>query len=70
MIDAVKEDVLDKVKIVFLPCDPTFTFSKKRKFFENSFDAIFISNSFAHRMVDAAGLLKPRTGRLIVETAK
>ena len=64
-----KVDVLEKVKVIFLPCDPTFTFSKKRKVFENNFDSIFISNSLAHRMVDAADLLK-QNGRMIVETAK
>ena len=69
-IDEPLKDSLANVQVHFLPCDPTYLFTKKRTNFEGFFDRIFISNSLAHRVADAASLLKPESGLMIAETAQ
>lgn len=63
------ENLLERVKVDFLPCDPAYIFSRKKKDYQDSFDCVFIGNSMAHRIGDAAALLK-KGGCMIVETAK
>ena len=63
------ENLLERVKVDFLPCDPTYIFTRKKKEYEETFDCIFIGNSLAHRIADAAALLK-KDGFMLVETAK
>ena len=63
------QNSLEKVKVHFLPCDPTYIFTRKRATYENYFDCAFIANSLAHRIGDAATLLKEK-GCMLVETAK
>lgn len=63
------ENLLERVKVSFLPCDPAYIFTRKKKEYESSFDCVFIGNSMAHRICDAAALLK-KDGCMFVETAK
>ena len=62
-------DPLANVKVFFLPCDPAYTFVKKKAQFTGFFDRVFIGNSLAHRITDAEPLLKPN-GLLIAENIK
>ncbi|EGF76589.1 hypothetical protein BATDEDRAFT_28431 [Batrachochytrium dendrobatidis JAM81] len=62
-------NILDKIKVSFLPCDVSITLEKKRSKLAGKFKTIFISNAMAHRLADAAHVLHPQ-GEIIVETAK
>ncbi len=64
-----QRDPLANVKVFFLPCDPAYTFVKKKAQFTGFFDRVFIGNSLAHRIPDAETLLKPN-GLLIAENIK
>lgn len=59
---------LERIKIIFLPCDPSETFVKKEKKYKDKFDVIFVSNALAHRVADAKKFLTDG-GRVVVETA-
>ncbi|KAI8915779.1 hypothetical protein EDD86DRAFT_196799 [Gorgonomyces haynaldii] len=58
----------DRIKITFLPCDPSETFVKRKTKYQDTFDAIYVSNALSHRIPDCQPLLK-HTGKLYCETA-
>jgi len=60
---------LDHSKLHLLPCDPTYTFSRKFSRFKQKFDKIYISNAMVHRLKEYTTLLKP-DGEMIIEMAK
>lgn len=62
-------DILEHSKLYLLPCEPTYTFSKKLSKFKQKFDKIYISNAMVHRLKEYSTLLKP-DGEMIVEMAK
>jgi len=62
-------DILDHSKLFLLPCEPTYTFSRKISKFKQKFDKIYISNAMVHRLKEYSTLLKP-DGEMIIETAK
>jgi len=61
--------ILDHSKLFLLPCEPTYTFSRKLSRFKQKFDKIYISNAMVHRLKEYSTLLKPN-GEMIVEMAK
>lgn len=62
-------DILDHSKLFLLPCEPTYTFSRKISKFKQKFDKIYISNAMVHRLKEYSTLLKP-DGEMIIEMAK
>jgi len=62
-------DILDHSKLYLLPCEPTYTFTRKISRFRQKFDKIYISNAMVHRLKEYSTLLKP-DGEMIIEMAK
>lgn len=70
--DQPKWNVLENVKIHFLPCDPQpflVPTTSKFKAFTNMFDVVYLASGMAHRIADVGNVLK-EGGKVVVESAR